>query len=448
MIKPHRLAPAAAWSLFAALTCVAATTASAFDTDELDFDLLLEIKAHYRHSVDNDFRLANPPGAQLETVDPGDHFEVSALTLFTNVDYADSIRIRAKVDIIDRYDRNSSSDDKDIDVDELWLRVGSELPPGRMPDDDSRHMYVKIGKFGKFERQNDRHLESYGLVATAFNRFEDLGIELGSDITENIYVKASVSSGNPVFIRDPNALAGDNGTSDLLDRNDPDLNSGIPILYDAEVEDFQFDDNFAELGIGIGARAGSDDGSRTVDVLLFGYERELKDEVKLFGTHYGGDLDVFSAPDIVNGGQAVLNGLRGSYKREYGASVWVYLDQTTLFGQFVQQDLGGLDRKGWEVELSHRIDIEDWFRIGDTAVLQHLSPAIRYSYLDPNFAGPATFPAPGAFWDWKKIDVGFRVGLFTEMEMTVEYAFNAFTRAGVEENNDEFLTTLRWRHSF
>ena len=31
----------------------------------------------------------------------------------------------------------------------------------------------------KFERQNDRHLESYGLVSTAFNRFEDFGVEAG-----------------------------------------------------------------------------------------------------------------------------------------------------------------------------------------------------------------------------------------------------------------------------
>ena len=32
------------------------------------------------------------------------------------------------------------------------------------------------------------------------------------DLGRHVYVKVSATQGNPVFIRDPNALAGDNGT--------------------------------------------------------------------------------------------------------------------------------------------------------------------------------------------------------------------------------------------
>jgi hypothetical protein len=120
-------------------------------------------------------------------------------------------------------------------------------------------MYAKIGKFGHFERQNDRHTESYGLVSTAFNRFEDQGLEVGVDLGSHFYVKGSLTQGNPLFFRDPNALAGDNGTPerdpDLHPAAVPDLLSGFPIFYDAEVEDVDFDGDL-EVGYGLGVRFG------------------------------------------------------------------------------------------------------------------------------------------------------------------------------------------------
>src|ERR1043165_72269 len=77
--------------------------------------------------------------------------------------------------MIDLYDRNPTSTDHKVDVDEAWIRFGPESDRGRLPA-HSRG-YLKVGKMPKFERQDDRHLESYGLVSTAFNRMEDTGAE-------------------------------------------------------------------------------------------------------------------------------------------------------------------------------------------------------------------------------------------------------------------------------
>ena len=138
----------------------------------------------------------------------GQHFELSVLTLLADASWGPNIEAHAKVDFIDLYDRNPTSSDKQVDVDELWIRFGSD--PAALSERFG--LYAKVGKFGHFERQNDRHTESYGLVSTAFNRFEDQGLEVGANFGRHFYLVGSLTQGNPVFFRDPNALAGDNGT--------------------------------------------------------------------------------------------------------------------------------------------------------------------------------------------------------------------------------------------
>jgi hypothetical protein len=273
---------------------------------------------------------------------------------------------------------------------------------------------------------------------------------MGVDFNTNFYLKGSLTSGNPVFIRDPNALAGDNGTSDLIRKNDPELNNGVVIVYDAEVEDLQFDHRFMEKGLGMGYRMGSDDFSRTMDFMFFGYERDMKDEVDLFGTLYGGDLDIFSAPNLLTTppSMVTVNELKSDYKRDYGANLWVYFDDYTLFGQYVWQDIGGLKREGWELELSRKYLLPEYWEFANHQILSDIAPAIRYSYLDPDFQGPGTYPALSIFWPWKKIDVGARIGLYANLDLTVEYSINEFEKPRKDGNNDEFLSTLRWRWEY
>lgn len=444
-------------SLAAAADAAAPDPAAAAPEDTVESSPLLpklawsfEGKAGFRHSDENRFALAFPfdpsqlpPGqsqAFESTVSPGSHFEVSNLSLKLDARWSESLLAHAKVDVIDLYDRNPTSEDKQVDVDELWLRFGREVDPGELPPGAGG--YVKVGKFGKFERQDDRHLESYGLVSTAFNRFEDAGLELGVDLGRHLYLKASYTAGNPLFMRDPNALAGDNGTPELLRDppfNVPRLGSGITILYDAEVEDISVDGR-AELGAGLGWRLGSDAG-HAVDVLVWGYRRDLADTVHLEGTFYGGDLDLLNGP-----GDAFSLPIHGRRKQEVGANLWLYLGGFTAFGQYVAQEVAGMDRTGWEGELAWRFELPLVATVGGDQLFPWIAPAVRYSRLEPEFAGGSpAFPAPSLRWFWEKLDAGVRLGVVRGVDLTVEYAANRFEVRGATRENDELLSTLRFR---
>ena len=402
----------------------------------------VEVKAGFRDSDENRFAAPFAVGGQpvfLTTVDPGGGHEVANVSLFAEAAWGASVTGRVKVDLVDRYDRNPTSTDRKVDLDEAWLRFGRESDPGTLPDRPGA--YVKLGKFGKLERQDDRHLESYGLVATAFNRFEDAGVEAGVDLGRHLYLKASYTQGNPVFLRDPNALAGDNGTEEGL-AGRPALGSGVPILYDAEIEDVDGDD--AETGAGVGLRFASEDLARRFEVLAWGYRRHLADTVRLEGTLYGGDLDVLAGvpPEPQFGPYPAL---AGDEKEELGANLWLYLGGFSLFGQYVDQELAGLPRTGWEVEAAWRFELPLVWAVGGQQLFPSVAPAVRYSRLEPEFANPARTPAPSLAWEWEKLDAGIRLGIVGGTDLTVEYARNEFLTARGWRDNDELLAILRWR---
>jgi len=413
------------------------------------FSWSLEGKAHYRDSEDRRIAVPFPfapdmlpPGATqgfAATVDPGDHLELSTFSLYLDAEWSPALAAHAKLDFIDLYDRNPTSSDQKFDVDEAWVRFGRESEPAVVPERPG--VYLKIGKMAKFERQDDRHLESYGLVSTAFNRFEDTGLELGADLGRHLYVKGTLTQGNPLFLRDPNALAGDNGTPELRRANpDPALGSGIPILYDAEVEDFDADGEL-EVGAGLGARWSDAEGRDGIDVLVFGYQRDLADTVALNGSFYGGDLDLLRGP-----GNAFPFPLDGREKREIGANLWLYLGGFSLFSQVVDQEVAGLGRRGFESELAWRFDLPLVAATGGRQLFPSIAPAVRWSRLDPDFEAPRVTPSPSFAWDWEKIDVGVRLTVVAGIDVTAEYALNDFTLAsGKVLSHDELLVTLRWR---
>jgi hypothetical protein len=408
----------------------------------LDFGL--EGKVHYRDSDLSRFRVpffGDTPVFE-ETVNEGSHIEISTVTLFVDATWGDGLMAHGKIDFIDLYDRNPTSTDKKTDVDEAWVRFGIEPEAATLAP--RWGAYLKIGKMPKFERQDDRHLESYGLVSTAFNRMEDTGVELGLNLGRHVYLKTTATQGNPVFIRDPNALAGDNGTPEFFRPPphvpNPALKSGIVILYDAEVEDLDVDGDL-ELGVGLGARFADEAGSRGLDFLAWGYQRTLAETVELEGTFYGGDLDILSAP-----GPNATFAFKGDEKREVGANLWLYLGGFSFFGQYVDQDLAGLPRTGLEGELAWRLDLPLWLSIGDQQLFTFVAPAVRYSELDNDFRNPPRTASPSLSWDWVKIDAGLRLGIISGVDLTVEYAENTFTLgSGAERDNNELLTTLRWK---
>lgn len=426
-------------------------SAEAGETAELAVKVGFEAKFHYRDS--DLLRLVDPfpfppeflpPGETrgfLETVNPGEHLEASVLTLLLDATWGANLTAHAKVDFLDLYDRNPTSSDKEFDVDELWIRFGSD--PAALPERFGASL--KVGKFGHFERQNDRHLESYGLISTAFNRFEDQGLELALDFGRHLYLRGSLTQGNPLFFRDPNALAGDNGTPD----NDPDLHanpqpelgSGFPILYDAEVEDLDVDGDL-ESGVGLGIRFGEPGSGRELNLLAWGYRRKLAETVALNGTFYGGDLDLLNGPF-----DAFSLPVSGDDKEEVGGNLWLYLGGFSFFGQYVAQEVAGMDRMGYEGEAAWRFELPLAWAVGGRQLFPYLQPAVRYSYLEPEFAGGSPlYPAPSVRWEWVKLDYGLRLGIVQGVDLTIEFADHEITLAsGRKVSNDELLSTLRFR---
>ncbi|MGE0639876.1 MAG: hypothetical protein AB7G12_08815 [Thermoanaerobaculia bacterium] len=423
---------------------------------ELKVDFGIEAKIHYRDSEQLRFpspfpfpESFLPPGATqgfLETVDEGGHFEVSVVTLLADATWGPHLVAHAKIDVIDLYDRNPTSSDREIDVDEIWIRFGRDP---HLPE-DGFGAYAKVGKFEHFERQNDRHLESYGLISTAFNRFEDQGVELGFDFGRHLYLRGSLTQGNPLFFRDPNALAGDNGTpkkDPFVHPNPvPELMTGFPILYDAEVEDLDVDGDL-ETGVGLGIRFGDRDSGRALDLLAWGYQRKLADTVALHGTFYGGDLDLLRGPLSTPTSAPFSLPISDDDKKEYGGNAWLYLGGFTAFGQYVSQEVAGLDRTGYELELAWKIELPLAWAVGGRQLFPSLQPAIRYSHLKPEFAGgSAAYPSPSVRWEWDKLDYGLRIGIITGVDLTIEFADNEMTLAnGRKISNDELLSTLRFR---
>lgn len=416
------------------------------DMSEMPFlEVRAELKAHYRWSNDAIFPLKFPfppefiprgaTGVSERTVSPGSSLEISSAALVLDLNPEESIRARLRIHFVDLYNRNPVSTDQTVNLKEAWLLFGRKIEGWNL--DDHPELYLLFGKAPKFERQLDRNLESYGLVSTAFNRFEDHQLQLGGSY-KAFFWRAQVSSGNPLFFRDPNALAGDNGNDDLRFPNpELHLNSGFPILYDAEVEDVQ--SQHMEVGGGIGLHYRAQNPEKGLDLLGFYYHRTLATRVDLRGTFYGGDLD------LLDGTGGIGLPIKGNEKWEFGANIEARYPQFHAFVQLVRQEVAGLKRNGYEVEFLWRSELPPKFAARGKQLFTFVQPVVRISILDNRFAGQPLFVAPSTFWDWRKLDIGVRLGLIQRVDFTAEYSIHDIKNAGPKLSPNEFLTTLRFR---
>jgi hypothetical protein len=410
--------------------------------DKPSFHASVELKVNARWSQDDRFPLKAPfppefipvgqPNVAMQTVSPGGSLEVSKATVYLDGRLPRSFAGHLKIDFIDLYDRNPTSTDKSVDVDEGWLLVGTRHESLMAITGTS--FYALVGKAPKFQRQPFRRLESYGLVSTSFNRFPDLQLQVGGSLGSHVHFVGQVSNGNPTFFRDPNALAGDNGT-DPPPNPDPKLHSGFPILYHAEVEDLEPDDK-PEYGGGLGVQFLSADERRGFDLVGFYYETRLSKKARLNGTFYEGDLDLLD-------GVGVSLPIVGDKRTSYGANLDLRFGGLGAFAQAVKEELAGLGRKGFEIELGYRIVLGD---LGDPrGLLPAMEPAVRYSRLDNDFTAPKGFVAPSMAWDWQKWDLGLRVTLIQKLDLCLEYSIHVIG-ASRPIHHDEFLGTLRFRY--
>lgn len=434
----HRLAcfilGTAVLGLMLALPCAADEPLGGEGEDGFQLDLEVELQLGYRSSDSASARTFTdlPDGpASLTTVEPGDHFEVSEFELAAEARWGEGVAAVIELSIIDLYDWNPTSENE-LDLNEAWLRFGRELQPGELAD--ARGAYVKLGKFGKFERQDERPLVSYGLASTTFNRIEDVGVEVGVDVHPNVYLKLSAMQGNDVFFRDPNALAGDTSAF-LLEPDEATRGGGLGLIYDAEREDLDFDD--LELGAGFGLRFADASGQRAVDILLWGYQRDLAPVGSSEDGELGRDLDLLTA--LPNSQPLAVDGDR---KEEIGLNIWLYSGALAFFGQYVDAELAGLPRRAYEAELAYTFDLPARWATGrGEQVFSTLTPAVRYSRLFNDFEHPPLTLLPSLAWDWYKLDVGVSLAVLEELHMTVEYSFNH----GYLTDNNEFLWTFSWQ---
>lgn len=393
----------------------------------------LELRADYRWSDDERIARPFPEGAALATPDPGDHFELNVADLQLDLGYSDWLAARAKVHAAAKHRRNPTSNDRQFDADELYVRIGPK--PEFLARPEGTTLFAQAGKFPKMERQPTRLLESYGLAATAFNRFEDVQLLVGGTFGRSLYWRLQAANGNPFYIRDSNALAGDNGVPELLTGETPPYGAGMPILYNAETEDLVFTTTHVQTGEAIGYRWEAADQSKGFDLIVFHYRRDLAEREELTGTFYGGDLDILdevapSRPDLTLP-------ISGTRKSEYGARVYAEWGAATAIAQFTKQNVAGLQREGWEVESGYAIALP--FRF-----LRSVQPAVRASGLTNRFRGPLQHPAPSVWWNWTKFDGGVRIGLTSALDLTAEYTWH-HVNSPRKPHLRETLVTLRWR---
>lgn len=401
------------------------------------FRLRGEIKANFRNSPDLLYRYNSSFGPLvMETVAPGSSFEISTVNLIAEGDLSEGIAAKVEVHVLDLYNRNPTSSDDRIALREAWIRFGRKFEALRPIPGTA--LYVEAGKFPRFSKQVDRSLESYGLWGTAVGRFEEVGLEAGGTFGRHVYWRAQAVNGNPLFMRDPNALAGDNGTEERQPGSTtPSIySSGFPILYDAKATDVNFSNRF-QVGGGLGFRLVSEDGTKGLDLLAWGFRRELQNSVPIRGSYYHGDIDLLEGvppPDVP---------LDGRTKWEAGGNLGVRLGGLRLWGQYVYQDIAGLVRKGFEAEAGLRIPLNGLFAWGDSPVLNWLQPDVRYSEIHNDFVMPAGHVAPEFGWDRDKLDFGIRLGIVHGVDLTAEYARNWMKARGGWLHSDELSVTLR-----
>lgn len=402
----------------------------------------LELRANYRDSNEEAFALRFPfppsflPVGQTvgfeETVDRGRHGELSVAQIRLDASYGTMFAAHAQLHAQDKYRRNPTSEDRKTDADELWLRIGPK--PDFLDRPAGTSFFLQMGKFPKMERQPIRLLESYGVTATAFNRFEDVGVMGGGSIGRNLYWRLQGTTGNPLYFRDSNALAGDNGIKELLQPNpDPRLKSGFPILYNAETEGYSLRTDHVQFGQAIGYRWQNEAQTLGFDAIAFHYRRSMADEEHLTGTFYGGDLDLLNGPEGFN----ISLPISGRRKEETGARIYTEWRHLTAIGQFTKQLFAGMYRQGEELEIGYQLPLGNRY-------VPSVQPAIRGSALQNFFKGPRNFVAPSVWWNWIKIDYGVRIGLPHNSDLTVERARHNIASPR-KLDLSETLVTLRVR---
>ncbi len=396
-----------------------------------------EIKAGFRWSQAQESAIFGPNGQVtgfMRTPDPGSSFEIQHLAITGEGFVTSGVFAKFEVRFLDLYNRNPTSTDAMVFVRQAFVRFGDK--PELLSGVRGGKAYALFGMAPRFSKQMTRHLESYGLVGTAIGRFEQPQLEIGGSLGEHIYARAMVGSGNPLFLRDTNALAGDNLSQAPAPNPGATYQSGFPILYDAKVTELNVAGG-PEVGFGVGARVGGGE-KAGADLLGWYFGRKLADTARLRGTDYPAELAVLK-------GNGFPIATTGDKRYEWGVNLQAKWKGGRLFAQWVEQDLAGASRYGAEAEIAWILPLSGLFLVGESPFGNWIQPVFRFSWLDNRFSAPRAYPRLAVQWPWKKYDFGLRFGLVRNVDLTAEYTFHHVFRTATLPNlpMKEFLLTLR-----
>lgn len=395
-----------------------------------------EIKAGFRWSQEQQssiFGANNQLAGFMRTPDRGSSFEIQHLAISGEGFVTSGVFAKFEVRFLDLYNRNPTSTDDMVFVRQAFVRFGEK--PELLSGIAGSRVYALFGMAPRFSKQVTRRLETYGLWGTAVGRFEQPQLEIGASFGPHIYARAMIGSGNPLFMRDTNVLAGDN-LSEAAVNSKATYGFGFPILYDAKVTEINVGAN-PEKGVGLGARFGGGDAAG-VDVLAWYFGRRLADTARLRGTDYPGELSV------LRGAGAPIP-TSGDKRHEWGINVQAKARGLRLFAQWVDQDLAGASRYGIEAEAAWIFELPGLFLVGESPFGNWIQPSFRYSSIENRFDAPRSYPRLAVQWPWKKYDIGVRMGLVRNVDLTAEYTIHEVFRT-VDLPNlpmKEFVVTIR-----
>ncbi len=372
----------------------------------------------------------------MRTPAAGTSFEVQDVELSADAEWTPSLKGRIVVHVLDLYNRNPTSSARAHRGARGVAAVGTRYDVLR-PQDGTR-VYVLLGKAPRFTKQLDRHLESYGLWGTAVGRFEQLQAQLGGSLggpsTGGRTPPTATRCSCATRTRSPGTSA----------RRRPCPATWIPSTRAASRSS-----TTPRPRTCASAATSSSAAARPALRGRRGPQRRRPARLVLPARPGGQGAHprqlLRGRPrDAARRGRSTLDYV-GRKREEHGANLQARLAGLRLFGQYVWQDLAGLKRQGFEVEVAYRIPLNGLFVSGDSPVVNWIQPAVRYSSIDNKFSGPSTFVAPSFFWDWTKLDAGLRVGIVAQVDLTVEYERSQMTLLRPQDHaSSEGLATLRF----
>ena len=267
-------------------------------------------------------------------------------------------------------------------------------------------------------------------------------LQLGGTLGRHAYWRAQVGKGNPLYYRDTNVLAGDNGTRpEGTLTPSPAYDTGFPIFYDAKMDDL---DTHGQLEWGAGLGFAARDG-RSPRAAWRGPPRLVlpppAGRLRRAARHVRP-----RRPRAAARQRAIPLPFEGRDKSEVGAQRRRPL--RPVAARRADRAPGHRRRscaRGSTPRLRCHLALPGLFLVGETPVGNWIRPVLRVSIIDNLFDAPVTYPALSVDWDWKKYDIGVRFGIVRDVDLTVEYLAPRHDRAhgGRTLHPDEFLVTLR-----